>query len=211
MGIGSPDWEGGIDIGKSRRGNGKGARRSDRENRSVQNRKSRVDQLPISAVLGSLPISYSAYSAPYFRYPRSVHYRRSTTRLSQPSSYRLFSHFPYYPLYPSALKSINYPPPRLFELRPAFYRHLLPVALVLQQLWPPLIIATRDFLFQIDRFPRPPRLTTRVVRITFLFRSRSLLLILVVSFSRLLRLAIVWFPCLLSSPFPYILSVLYSV
>ena len=70
-----------------------------------------VDQLPISAVLGSLPISYSAYSAPYFRYPRSVHYRRSTTRLSQPSSYRLFSHFPYYPLYPSARKSINYPPP----------------------------------------------------------------------------------------------------
>ena len=71
----------------------------------------RVDQLPISAVLGSLPISYFAYSAACFRYPRSVHYRRSTTRLSQPSSYRLFSHFPYYPLYPSALKSINYPPP----------------------------------------------------------------------------------------------------
>ena len=70
-----------------------------------------ADQLPISAVLRSLPVSYSAYSAPCFRYPRSVHYRRSTTRLSQPSSYRLFSHFPYYSLYPSALKSINYPPP----------------------------------------------------------------------------------------------------
>ena len=28
-----------------------------------------VDQLPISAVLGSLPISYFAYSAPCFRYP----------------------------------------------------------------------------------------------------------------------------------------------
>ena len=69
------------------------------------------DQLPISAVLGSLPISHFAYSAPCFQYPRSVHYRRSTTRLSQPSSYQLFSHFPYYPLYPSTLKSINYPPP----------------------------------------------------------------------------------------------------
>ena len=46
-----------------------------------------ADQLPISAVLGSLPISHFAYSAPCFRYPRSVHYQRSTTRLSQPSSY----------------------------------------------------------------------------------------------------------------------------
>ena len=70
-----------------------------------------VDQLPILAILGSLPISYFAYSAPCFQYPRSVHYRMSTTRLSQPSSYWLFSHFPYYLLYPSALKSINYPPP----------------------------------------------------------------------------------------------------
>ena len=40
-----------------------------------------ADQLPISAVLGSLPISHFAYSAPCFRYPRSVHYRRSTTQL----------------------------------------------------------------------------------------------------------------------------------
>ena len=40
-----------------------------------------ADQLPISAVLGSLPIFYFAYSAPCFRYPRSVHYRRSTTQL----------------------------------------------------------------------------------------------------------------------------------
>ena len=88
------------------------------------------DQLPILAVLGSLPISYFAYSAPCFRYPRSVHYQRSTTQLSQPSSYRLFSHIPYYPLYPSTLKSINYPPPRLFELRLAFYQHLLPIDLV---------------------------------------------------------------------------------
>ena len=45
------------------------------------------------------------------------------------------------------------PPPRLFELRPAFYQHLLPITLVLQQLWPPPIIATRDFLFRINRFP----------------------------------------------------------
>ena len=80
-----------------------------------------IDQLPISAVLGSLPISYFAYSAPCLRYPQLVHYQMSTTRLSQPSSYQLFSHFPYYLLYPSALKSINYPPPQLFELRPAFY------------------------------------------------------------------------------------------
>ena len=76
-----------------------------------QQKRQAIDQLPISAVLGSLPISHFAYSVPCFRYPRSVHYRRSTTRLSQPSSYRLFSHFPYYPLYPSTLKSINYPPP----------------------------------------------------------------------------------------------------
>ena len=61
------------------------------------------------------------------------------------------------------------PPPQLFELRPAFYRHLLPVTLVLQQLWPPPISATCDFLFQINRFPRPPYLATHVVRITFLF------------------------------------------
>ena len=93
------------------------------------------------------------------------------------------------------------PPPRLFELRPAFYWCLLPINLISQWLWLPLIIATCDFLFQIDRFPRSPCLATRIVKITFLFRSRSLLSILVVSFSRLLRLAIVWFPCFLSSPF----------
>ena len=159
-----------------------------------------IDQLPISAVLGSLPISHFTYSAACFQYPQSVYYWRSTIWLSQPSSYWLFLHFPYYPLYPSALKSINYPP-QLFELRPAFYRHLLPVALVLQQLWPPPIIATCDFLFQIDRFPQPPHLTTRAIRITFLFQSRSLLPISVALFSQLLHLAIVWFPCFLSSPF----------
>ena len=46
-----------------------------------------IDQLPISAVLRSLPISHFAYSAPCLRYPRSVHYQMSTTRISQPSSY----------------------------------------------------------------------------------------------------------------------------
>ena len=45
VGIGSPDWKGGIDIGKLQHGNGKGTRYGDRENQSVQNRKSRVATL----------------------------------------------------------------------------------------------------------------------------------------------------------------------
>ena len=69
------------------------------------------DQLPILAVLRSLPISHFAYSAPCLWCPWLVYYWTSTTQISQPSSYWLFSHLPYYPLYPPALKSINYPPP----------------------------------------------------------------------------------------------------
>ena len=46
--------------------------------------------------------------------------------------------FPYYPLYPSALKSINYPP-QLFKLQLAFYKHLLPINLISQ-----MTVATAD-------------------------------------------------------------------
>ena len=53
----------------------------DNLNHLQDNMRLTADQLPISAVLGSLPISHFAYSAPCFRYPRSVHYRRSTTQL----------------------------------------------------------------------------------------------------------------------------------
>ena len=71
-----------------------------------------------------------------------------------------------------------------------------------KQLWLPLIIATRAFLFRVDRFSRSPHLATHVIQLTFLFWSQSLLPHLVVVFSQLLCPVIVRFPCFLSSPFP---------
>ena len=162
------------------------------------------DQLPISAVLGSAPIPYRVYSAPTFGIPDQSAIGRLLHVSRLPGSPDYFSIFPaVYPTscQPSTATWLNNPRLSPSGLRSTVYWLLSPFDLVLQRLWRQPIIATHDFLFQINRFPRSPRLVTRVVQITFLFRSRLLLPISVVSFSQLLRLAIVWFPCFLSSPF----------
>ena len=136
------------------------------------------DQLPISAVLGSAPIPYRVYSAPTFGIPDRSAIGRLLHVSRLPGSPDYFSIFPaVYPTScrPSTATWLNDPRLSSSGSRSTVYRLLSPFDPVLQRLWRQPIIATRDFLFRIDRFPRPPRLATRVVKSTFLFRSRLLL------------------------------------
>ena len=86
-----------------------------------------------AAYLSSTQVStylHFANSATCLWYPQSVHYQTSTIWILQPSSYRLFSHF-------TTICSILQPwslsttPPQLCELWPPFYRHLLPITLII--------------------------------------------------------------------------------
>ena len=137
-----------------------------------------VDQLPISAVLGSAPIPYRVYSAPTFGIPDWSAISRPVHVSCLPGSPDYFSILPaVYPTScrPSTATWLNNPRLSPSGLRSTVYRLLSPFDLVLPQLWRQPIIATRDFLFRIDQFPRPPCLATCVVKSTFLFRSRLLL------------------------------------
>ena len=137
-----------------------------------------VDQLPISAVLGSAPIPYRVYSAPTFGIPDQSAIGRPVHIFRLPGSPDYFSILPaIYPTScrPSTATWLNDPRLSSSDLRSTVYRLLSPFDLVLQRLWLQPIIATRNFLFRIDRFPRPPRLATHDVKSTFLFRSRLLL------------------------------------
>ena len=130
------------------------------------------DQLPISAVLGSAPIPYCVYSAPTFGIPDRSAISQPVHVSRLPGSPNYFSILPaIYPTscQPSTATWLNDPRLSSSDLRSTIYRLLSPFDLVLQRLWQQPIIATRDFLFRIDRFPRPPRLATCVVKSTFLF------------------------------------------
>ena len=115
-----------------------------------------VDQLPISAVLGSAPIPYRVYLAPTFGIPDRCAIGRPVHISRLPGSPDYFSILPaVYPTScrPSTATWLNDPRLSSSGSRSTVYWLLSLFDLILQRLWRQPIIATRDFLFRIDRFP----------------------------------------------------------
>ena len=85
-----------------------------------------IDQLPISAVLGSVPIPYCTYSTPTFGIPywSTIGLPVHTSHIPQsPSYFSIFSTVYPTSYQPSTITWLNYPPPNYLGPQSAYYCH----------------------------------------------------------------------------------------